>query len=114
MLCLRYKDKHFSLRYTFTMVTDGPFDMGRFLYLQTRHLGMKFPYSYASTWANLRKCFANFYKGDFYKGSSSSNGSTNRLPGLQTMLDMLGMYYLTIFGLEDDLYDGPHKWFLRF
>ena len=67
------------------------------------HLGMQFPYSYASTWANLRKCFANFYKGDFYKGSSSSNGSTNRLPGLQTMLDMLGMYYLTIFGLEDDL-----------
>ena len=71
------------------MVTDGPFDMGRFLYLQTRHIRMPFPYNYASTWANLRKCFANFYKGDFYKGSSGNN-STNRLPGLQTMLDMLG------------------------
>ena len=75
-------------RYTYTMVTDGPFDMGRFLYLQSRHIGMPFPYSYASTWANLRKCFANFYKGDFYGGSNSN--STNRLPGLQTMLDMLG------------------------
>ena len=70
------------------MVTDGPFDMGRFLYLQSRHIGMPSPYSYASTWANLRKCFANFYKGDFYGGSNSN--STNRLPGLQTMLDMLG------------------------
>jgi len=79
-------------RYTYTMVTDGPFDMGRFLYLQTRHIKMPFPYSYASTWANLRKCFANFYKGDFYKGSSGNN-SANRLPGLQTMLDMLGLEF---------------------
>jgi len=53
---------------------------------------MPFPYSYASTWANLRKCFANFYKGDFYKGSTGNN-STNRLPGLQTMLDMLGLEF---------------------
>ena len=77
------------------MVTDGPFDMGRFLYLQTRHIKMPFPYHYASTWANLRKCFANFYKGDFYKGSSGNN-STNRLPGLQTMLDMLGKFSLKL------------------
>merc|ERR1719436_2073239 len=76
------------------MVTDGPFDMGRFLYLQTRHLAMPFPYSYASTWANLRKCFANFYKGDFHGGSSTnSNSNNNRLPGLQTMLDMLGLEF---------------------
>ena len=72
------------------MVTDGPFDMGRFLYLQTRHLGMLFPSSYAANWANLRKCFANFYKGNFYGGSSNNSNSTNKLPGLKTMLDMLG------------------------
>ena len=76
------------------MVTDGPFDMGRFLYLQTRHIGMAFPHSYASTWANLRKCFANFYKGDFYGGNSTNNNPSNRLPGLQSMLDMLGNYIL--------------------
>ena len=72
------------------MVTDGPFDMGRFLYLQTRHLGMPFPFSYAANWANLRKCFANFYKSDFYGGSSNNNTSNNKLPGLKSMLDMLG------------------------
>ncbi len=76
------------------MVTDGPFDMGRFLYLQTRHLGMPFPFSYAANWANLRKCFANFYKSDFYGGSSNNNTSNNKLPGLKSMLDMLGNVYI--------------------
>merc|ERR1712226_173449 len=52
-----------------------------------------YPYSYAGTWANLRKCFANFYKGDFYGGSSANNNPSNRLPGLQTMLDMLGLEF---------------------
>ena len=73
------------------MVTDGPFDMGRFLYLQTRHLNMPYPFWYAGQWANLRKCFANFYKGDYFGNSSNKNNSNNnRLPGLKTMLDMLG------------------------
>ena len=89
------------------MVTDGPFDMGRFLYLQTRHIGMAFPHSYASTWANLRKCFANFYKGDFYGGNSTNNNPSNRLPGLQSMLDMLGNYILipTLGICEIDLHE---------
>jgi 3'-5' exoribonuclease 1 len=52
-----------GVEHTFCIITDGPFDMGRFLYLQSQHLGMTFP-TYAKTWVNLRKAFANFYKGE--------------------------------------------------
>ncbi len=47
--------------HTYTIVTDGPFDMGRFLFLQCRHLGLEFPH-YGNCWANIRKAFANYYK----------------------------------------------------
>ena len=75
---------------TFSIVTDGPFDMGRFLYLQTRHIDFEFP-EYGRTWINVRKAFANFYKGDFY--SIQTNNTGHKLPGLKTMLDSLGMEF---------------------
>ena len=56
---------------SFMVVTDGPFDMGRFLFLQTQHLAMEFP-GYGARWANLRKTFANFYKGESLKSSCAS------------------------------------------
>lgn len=74
-------------RATYLIVTDGPFDMGRFMYLQMRHLGHDYP-AYASHWANLRKVFANFYKEGFYKETKDF-----KLPGLQTMLTQLGMEF---------------------
>ncbi len=88
---------------TFAVVTDGPFDMGRFLFQQTRHLGAPFP-DYADHWVNLRKAFANFYKGDFYSnksggggggggGGTGANGGVSKLPGLQAMLSSLGMEF---------------------
>ena len=87
---------------TFAVVTDGPFDMGRFLLMQTRQSGMDYPAEeYAGHWVNLRKAFANFYKGDFYAnprhqgggggGDASSSVQMSKLPGLQAMLNSLGM-----------------------
>ena len=49
---------------TYSIVTDGPFDMGRFLFLQCTHLGMQFPH-YGNCWVNIRKSFANYYKGTY-------------------------------------------------
>jgi 3'-5' exoribonuclease 1 len=55
-------DKHgLGVERSFAVVTDGPFDMGRFLLLQVEQCQMKFP-EYARAWINLRKTFANFYK----------------------------------------------------
>ncbi len=61
-------EHHLGEDFTFVVVTDGPFDMGRFLYLQTRHTGAAYP-EYAKCWVNLRKVFANYYrsKWSFYK-----------------------------------------------
>ncbi|XP_040579997.1 3'-5' exoribonuclease 1 [Lepeophtheirus salmonis] len=73
-------------KYTFSLVTDGPFDMGRFLYLQTRHSSIAFP-EYASKWVNLRKCFINYYK------PSYNNIHKTSTPGLQAMLTSLGMEF---------------------
>ncbi|KAI5746387.1 hypothetical protein M8J77_003053 [Diaphorina citri] len=42
------------------IVTDGPWDMGRFLFLQCKLSGIPFP-AYAREWTNLRKIFRNFY-----------------------------------------------------
>ncbi|XP_059090591.1 3'-5' exoribonuclease 1-like [Tigriopus californicus] len=75
-------------KYSYSIVTDGPFDMGRFLFLQTQHLRAEYP-DYGLYWVNLRKCFANFYKGDFY----SSTSSHQKLPGLQDMLYSLEMEF---------------------
>jgi len=101
---LKWMDKHgLGTRHSFTVVTDGPFDMGRFLCLQAKQVGMAYPVKYAAYWANLRKCFANFYKraGECY---TPIYGSTAvKLPGLQQMLDMLGMTFegLPHSGLDD-------------
>ncbi len=83
---------------SFIMVTDGPFDMGRFLFLQCKHIGMPYPESYGGYWANLRKIFANFYKEGFYANNNHhhynrDNRDNQRLPGLQTMLTMLGLEF---------------------
>lgn len=58
-------NKHeLGLTKTYSIVTDGPFDMGRFLFLQCTHLGMEFPH-YGNCWVNIRKSFANYYKGSY-------------------------------------------------
>ncbi|XP_040566787.1 3'-5' exoribonuclease 1-like [Lepeophtheirus salmonis] len=53
------QNKGLGSKYTFSLAADGPFDMSRFLYLQTCHSSIAFP-EYASNWVNLRKCFINY------------------------------------------------------
>jgi len=91
---LHWMDSHaLGTKHSFTLVTDGPFDMGRFLYLQVKHVGMPYPMHYAAHWANIRKCFANFYKrgGECYTPIYGS--SAVKLPGLQQMLGVLGLTF---------------------
>ncbi|XP_069698473.1 3'-5' exoribonuclease 1-like [Periplaneta americana] len=48
-------------KHKFTMVTDGPWDMGRFLYGQCKISDLPYP-QFAKKWINIRKVFSNFYK----------------------------------------------------
>jgi 3'-5' exoribonuclease 1 len=52
-----------GMRNTYSILTDGPFDMGRFLFLQCQHSGIEFPH-YGNCWVNIRKSFANYYKSE--------------------------------------------------
>ncbi|QQP42446.1 3'5' exoribonuclease 1like, partial [Caligus rogercresseyi] len=78
-------------KYTFSLVTDGPFDMGRFLYLQTQHSSLQYP-AYALNWVNLRKCFSNFYKPTYHHHQGHQHEKTST-PGLQVMLGSLGLEF---------------------
>jgi len=71
---------------TFALVTDGPFDVGRFMRLSCEQTGLEVPY-WATHWVNVRKGFANFYR------TSSSSSGHLRLPGLSNMLDRLSLEF---------------------
>ncbi|XP_054281128.1 3'-5' exoribonuclease 1-like [Macrosteles quadrilineatus] len=62
----------------FAMVTDGPCDMGRFLFGQCDISNIDYP-NFGKTWVNLKKCFSQFYKCDRLR--------------LQLMLEKLGMEF---------------------
>ncbi|XP_064077564.1 3'-5' exoribonuclease 1-like [Macrobrachium nipponense] len=64
---------------TFAVVTDGPWDMGRFLYHQCKISKVPYPH-WAKTWINIKKPFCNFY-------------NTERV-NLQGMLTKLGMTFI--------------------
>jgi len=72
---------------TFALVTDGPFDVGRFLRLSCEQHSLEVP-GWAEKWINLRKAFANFYR-----WSGHVPGSQPKLPGLQTMLSRLDLEF---------------------
>ena len=74
--------------HTFALVTDGPFDVGRFLRLSCAQYGLEVP-AWARRWVNLRKGFANFYR--FSAGVPG--GGHQKLPGLQTMLARLDLEF---------------------
>ena len=81
-------DSHsLGAEHTFALVTDGPFDVGRFLKLSCDQHCLEIPV-WARKWVNLRKGFANFYRW--------TSGSQNqpKLPGLQTMLSRLDLEFI--------------------
>ncbi|KAL3863757.1 hypothetical protein ACJMK2_005494 [Sinanodonta woodiana] len=62
----------------FAVVTDGPWDMQRFLFPQCQLSGVIFP-KWAKRWINLRKIYSNFYE--------------CRRCGISGMLENLGMSF---------------------
>lgn len=72
------KNKLTTKPHKFAIVTDGPWDMGRFLYQQCLMSKIPFP-SWAVKWINIRKNYSNFY-------------STKRMC-LKEMLRRLGMNF---------------------
>lgn len=64
---------------TFAVVTDGPWDMGRFLFYQCKISKVTYP-NWAKTWINIKKPFCNFY-------------NTERM-NLQKMLSELGLSFI--------------------
>ncbi|XP_069139676.1 3'-5' exoribonuclease 1-like [Argopecten irradians] len=55
------KEKHLGEGNKFAIVTDGPWDMSRFLCLQCQHSDLVFP-RWAKKWINIRKTYGSFYK----------------------------------------------------
>ncbi|KFQ40144.1 3'-5' exoribonuclease 1, partial [Mesitornis unicolor] len=74
------RQRELGTKYTYSMLTDGSWDMSKFLNIQCRMSRLKYP-SFAKKWINIRKSYGNFYK----------------VPRNQTkltiMLEKLGMSY---------------------
>ncbi|XP_064004689.1 3'-5' exoribonuclease 1 isoform X4 [Pogoniulus pusillus] len=72
--------RELGTKYSYCMLTDGSWDMSKFLNIQCRVSRIKYP-SFAKRWINIRKSYGNFYK----------------VPRNQTkltiMLEKLGMNY---------------------
>lgn len=79
-------ENNLGTKSTFALVTDGPFDVGRFLRLSCHQDNIPLP-SWASRWCNVRKAFANFYK------SSTASQPGIKVVGLQKMLERLGLEF---------------------
>ncbi|KAF7236468.1 3'-5' exoribonuclease 1 [Varanus komodoensis] len=74
------KQKELGSRYSYSILTDGSWDMSKFLNIQCRISRLKYP-SFAKKWINIRKSYGNFYK--------VPRSQTK----LSTMLEKLGMDY---------------------
>ncbi|XP_037752454.1 3'-5' exoribonuclease 1 isoform X1 [Chelonia mydas] len=74
------RQRELGSKYSYTILTDGSWDMSKFLNIQCRISRIKYP-SFAKKWINIRKSYGNFYK----------------VPRNQTkltiMLEKLGMNY---------------------
>lgn len=84
------RQKELGTKYKYAILTDGSWDMSKFLNMQCRVSRIKYP-RFAKKWINIRKCYGNFYK----------------VPRSQTkltvMLEKLGMSYIGRLhsGLDD-------------
>lgn len=54
------KENGLGVKHNYAIVTDGPWDMGRFLYGQCKISEIEYP-RFAQKWVNIRKIFHNFY-----------------------------------------------------
>ncbi|XP_056124277.1 3'-5' exoribonuclease 1 [Rhinichthys klamathensis goyatoka] len=55
------QEKELGTKYKYTFLTDGSWDMGKFLRTQCKLSQIRFP-QFARKWINIRKSYGNFYK----------------------------------------------------
>ncbi|XP_069482368.1 3'-5' exoribonuclease 1 isoform X2 [Ambystoma mexicanum] len=74
------RQKELGMKYKYAILTDGSWDMSKFLNMQCRTSRLKFP-RFAKKWINIRKAYGNYYK------------VTRTQTKLTMMLEKLGMSY---------------------
>uniref|UniRef100_A0A803JUA9 Exoribonuclease 1 n=1 Tax=Xenopus tropicalis TaxID=8364 RepID=A0A803JUA9_XENTR len=74
------REKELGTKYKYAILTDGSWDMSKFLNMQCRVSRLKYP-RFAKKWINIRKSYGNFYK------------VPRTQTKLTTMLEKLGMTY---------------------
>ncbi|XP_072517818.1 3'-5' exoribonuclease 1 [Salminus brasiliensis] len=72
--------KELGTKYKYALLTDGSWDMSKFLYTQCRLSRLRYP-QFARKWINIRKSYGNYYK--------VARNQTK----LNCMLENLGMQY---------------------
>lgn len=72
------EEHQLGLEKSFAVLTDGPWDMFRFMYYQCKESGIEMP-KWSHKWVNIRKSYCNFYQ--------CGRG------GIETMLSNLGMKF---------------------
>lgn len=72
--------KELGTKYKYALLTDGSWDMSKFLYTQCRLSRIRYP-QFARKWINIRKSYGNYYK--------VARNQTK----LNCMLENLGMQY---------------------
>ncbi|XP_072309822.1 3'-5' exoribonuclease 1 isoform X2 [Eucyclogobius newberryi] len=74
------QERELGTKYKYAILTDGAWDMSKFLNIQCRLSRIKYP-QFAKKWINIRKLYGNFYK------------VPRPQTKLSTMLDKLGLKY---------------------
>ncbi|XP_051911894.1 3'-5' exoribonuclease 1 [Hippocampus zosterae] len=74
------EERELGTKYKYTFLTDGAWDMSKFLNIQCRISQIRYP-RFARKWINIRKSYGNFYK------------VPRTQTKLSTMLDKLGLQY---------------------
>ncbi|KAJ8287070.1 hypothetical protein GJAV_G00046690 [Gymnothorax javanicus] len=55
------QEKELGTKYKYAILTDGSWDMSKFLNIQCHVSGIRYP-QFAKKWINIRKSYGNFYK----------------------------------------------------
>ncbi|XP_063065911.1 3'-5' exoribonuclease 1 [Engraulis encrasicolus] len=55
------QERELGTKHRYTLLTDGSWDMSKFLNIQCRLSGLRYP-PFARKWINIRKSYGNFYK----------------------------------------------------
>uniref|UniRef100_A0A8B9GRV2 Exoribonuclease 1 n=1 Tax=Astyanax mexicanus TaxID=7994 RepID=A0A8B9GRV2_ASTMX len=77
--------KELGTKYKYALLTDGSWDMSKFLYTQCRLSRIRYP-QFARKWINIRKSYGNYYKVMFYVVCIKSFSLTDFLVIVQVSL----------------------------